>query len=330
MKYPLAIKKSADIVAGMQFEALKLFCEVARCRSFSGAAAAHGMTQSAVSQVVRMLEKRVGVQLIDRANRPLQLTPLGKVYHEGCKGLVEQFEELEATIRQRQAEIDATIQVAAIYSVGLGDMGQLVDQFETGHPGTRVHIEYLHPDRVYERVLERTADIGLVSFPRTSRDLLVVPWRDEPMVLACAPRHPLAGLRAVKPAQLGGEKYVGFDKGLVIRREVDRFLREQGVTVDVVMEFDNIENIKKAVEINAGVALLPGPTFRREVAAGALAAIPLAGCRLVRPLGIIYSRHHRLNTTIMRFLDLLRDGQSNGARPRRLAATGGSARSARG
>jgi DNA-binding transcriptional LysR family regulator len=312
----------------MQFEALKVFCDVARCRSFSQAASANNLSQSAVSQIVLMLERRMGVQLINRATRPLQLTPLGQIYYEGCKGLVERYQELEAAVRQRQAEVDATIQVAAIYSVGLGDMGQHVGRYESLHPGTKVHIEYLHPDRVYERVLNQTADLGLVSFPRRSRDLLLLPWRDEPMVLACSPHHPLAALRSVKPAQLAGEKFVGFDRELTIRREVDRFLREQEVSVEAVMEFDNIENIKKAVEIGAGVALLPEPTFRREVEAGTLAAIPLGGCRLVRPLGIIYSRHHRLNTTILRFIDLLREGDeagsahaangdSNGAKPSR-------------
>jgi DNA-binding transcriptional LysR family regulator len=306
--HSLDITGFSDILRPMQLEALKIFCEVARCRSFSQAAAASDMTQSAVSQIVRMLEDRLGVQLIDRGKRPLQLTPLGKVYYEGCKGVVEQFDELEASIRHRQAEIDATIQVAAIYSVGLGDMGQLIDRFSLDNPGTRVHVEYLHPDRVYERVLERSADIGLVSFPRQSRELLVVPWREEPMVLACAPQHPLAGLRSISPQQLSGAKFVGFDRDLVIRRHVDRFLRQHQVSVEVVMEFDNIENIKKAVEIDAGVALLPEPTFHREVQAGTLVARPLAGCRLVRPLGIMYSRHHRLNTPILRFMDLLRNG----------------------
>lgn len=293
----------------MQMEALKVFCDVARHRSFSQAAAAQvpPISQSAVSQIVLMLEHRMGVQLIDRSTRPLQLTELGQAYFEGCLKLLEQYQELEASIRKAQAQMDATIQVAAIYSVGLGDMGQYVERFEADHPGIKVHIEYLHPDRVYERVQERAADFGLVSFPRRRRDLVVLPWRDEAMVLACAPQHPLARCRSIRLAQLTGEKYIGFDKELEIRRQVDRWLREQGAAVDVVMEFDNIENIKKAIEIGAGVALLPEPTLRREVQAGTLAAVPLAGCQLVRPLGIIHSRHHKLNTTILRFLDLLRN-----------------------
>src|SRR5262249_19597045 len=131
-------------------------------------------------------------------------------------------------------------------------------------------------------------------------------------VLACSPRHPLARCLAVRPEQLTGEKYIGFDKDLVIRRKVDRFLRDQGITVEVALEFDNIENIKKAIEISAGVALLPEPTLRREVQAGTLMAVPLTGAQLVRPLGIIHRRHHRLSASAQRFIELLQESQENG------------------
>jgi len=298
----------------MQFESLKVFCDVARFRSFSQAAQSNNVSQSAASQIVLQLERRLGVQLVNRSIRPLQLTPLGKAYYEGCKGLVKQYQELEASIRDAQDQLDVQVQVAAIYSVGLGDMGKYVDILAARQPNAKVQIEYLHPDRVYEKVLEGTADFGLVSFPRKSRELSALPWREEDMVLACPPDHSLARHKAVKPAQLEGLNYVAFDKGLVIRREVDRFLRDQGVTVAPTLEFDNIENIKKAVQVSAGVALLPKPTLRAELDAGTLAAVPLSGVRFVRPLGIIQRRHSKLSTAALRFIDILRhQNELNGA-----------------
>jgi DNA-binding transcriptional LysR family regulator len=290
----------------MQFESLKVFCDVARCRSFSQAALANQRTQSAVSQIVLHLEERLGVQLVDRSTRPLQLTSLGQMYYDGCKGLVDQYLELEAAVRNTQDELEATVRVAAIYSVGLRDMHQVLERFEAQQPRARVHIEYLHPDRVYAEVLAGIADFGLVSFPRKSRELKALPWRDEEFVLTCAPAHPLARNLAVEPRHLQGLRYVGFDRGLTIRRKVDRFLREQKVAVDVVVEFDNIENIKKAVESEAGVALLPEPTVRREVQAGTLVALPLAGGRLVRPLGIIQRRQRKPSLAAQLLIDLLR------------------------
>jgi DNA-binding transcriptional LysR family regulator len=293
-----------------------VFCDIARCHSFSQAAQENDLTQSAASQIVRQLEDRLGVQLIDRSTRPLQVTPLGQAYYEGCKTLCDQYTELEASIRQAQCELASVVQVAAIYSVGLGDMGQLVECFEKEQAGAKVHIEYLHPSHVYDKVLEGTADLGLVSFPRASRKLTILPWRQELMVLACPPSHPLAGESVAHPLQLSGQKYIGFNRDLAIRREVDRYLREQNAAVDVVLEFDNIENIKKAVEVGAGVALLPEPTLRREVEAETLTAVPLAGKRFVRPLGIIQRRHHKLSANALRFIELLRQsGASSGTKP---------------
>jgi DNA-binding transcriptional LysR family regulator len=296
----------------MQFESLKVFCDVAGHRSFSQAAQANNVTQSAASQVVSQLEKRMGVQLIDRSTRPLQLTSFGQTYYEGCKALLEQYMELEASIRTAHAQLARTVRVAAIYSVGLGDMGQYVQRFQSEHPDVRVHLEYLHPDRVYEKVREGMADLGLVSFPRKLPKLAAMPWRDEEMVLACSPVSPLAPNLAIRPEQLQGIPYIHFDKDLTIRREVDRFLREHGITVNVVLEFDNIENIKKAVEHGAGVALLPEPTLRREVEEHSLVARPLYQCHLVRPLGIIHRRHLKPSNSARQFVELLCGHGDNG------------------
>lgn len=292
----------------MQFESLKLFCDVVRNKSFSLAALENHVTQSAVSQAVSQLEKRLGVLLI-RRGRPLELTNEGRLYYEGCKDLVERYLELEATIRNAPPELPVTVQVAAIYSVGLGDMGQYVERFSAQQPFARVQIEYLHPDRVYERVAGGTADLGLLSFPSRSRELRVLPWREEEMLLTCSPQHPLARHPAIRPEQVAGEKYVGFSKELTIRRKVDHFLREQAISVEISTELDNIESIKKAIEDGVGIALLPEPTLRREVEAGTLVAIPLLGCRFVRPLGIILRRHHKLSSSALRFIELLQHGE---------------------
>ncbi len=302
----------------MQLESLKIFCDVARHRSFSQAAQQSGITQSAVSQIVSQLEKRMKVQLIDRSTRPLQLTQPGVTYYEGCKALLDQYDELEGRILNAQIEVAGTVMVAAIYSVSLSDMGQYVQRFQADLPKAAVHIDYLHPDRVYERVMDGTADLGLVSFPKKAPNLSAIAWREEEMVLACSPKHVLASRPGLPMRDLQGESYVHFDKNLVVRRRVDRFLREHQVDVDVVAEFDSIENIKQAVSIGAGVALLPEPTVRREVMARTLVSLPLLDACFTRPLAIIHRRGQRLSTAAKRFMDLLlaRDavnGHENGA-----------------
>ncbi|MCE9615304.1 MAG: LysR family transcriptional regulator [Lentisphaerae bacterium] len=300
----------------MQVESLKVFCDVARYHSFSQAAAANQVTQSAVSQIVSQIERRLGVQLIDRSVRPLRLTDHGRHFAEGCQEIVSRYRTLEESIRGVSPDVPETVQVAAIYSVGLRDMNQYIEQFSRAQPNALVRIDYLHPDKVHERVLNGTADLGLVSFPRRTRELEALPWRQEEMVLVCAPSHPLSALPGVPPGRLNGVTFIAFDKGLVIRREVDRFLREHDVDVNVAMEFDNIETIKKAVTEEAGVALLPYPTLRPEVETGALVALPLAGGRFMRPLGIIH-RKHSLSAAAGRFVKVLQELDLNGDAPTR-------------
>jgi DNA-binding transcriptional LysR family regulator len=185
-------------------------------------------------------------------------------------------------------------------------MSRYVQEFMSRHPKANVRLEYLHPDRVIESVEQGQADIGIVSYPRSTRALEAEPWREEPIVLVCAPGNPLAGRVQVALGELHGQRMVGFDSDLVIRHELDRALAAAGAEPAVVMEFDNVETIKRAVEIDAGVALLPEPTVGRELAAGTLCTVRLAGEDLVRPLGIIHARGKPLAPTVERFVELLR------------------------
>src|SRR5438552_7701627 len=129
----------------MPLETLKVFCDLVNFRNFSKTAQANGLSQPTVTRMVQELETRLGGQLIDRSKRPLQLTALGQTYYEGCKDLLERYAELEASILRARAQMTLTVRVAAIYSVGLGDMGQYVLRFEALHPHVKVRIDYVHP-----------------------------------------------------------------------------------------------------------------------------------------------------------------------------------------
>jgi len=297
----------------MHLKSLKVFCDVVGRRSFSRAAEENGISQSGASQVVNQLEHRLGVKLIDRSKRPFTLTPEGDIYYTGCRKLVERYFSLEERIRTLHDEVAGRVRVASIYSVGLHHMHRYLHQFLSQYPKANVRLEYLHPSRVYDAVENDQADLGLVSYPKPSRTIKAISWRQEPMVLACAPIHRFAKRQRVSLEEVAAEPIVGFDADLTIRREIDRVLLEHRSDLHVVMEFDNIETIKRAVEIDAGVSLLPAPTVAREVESGTLVAIPLVG-NLVRPLGIIYRRGKDLGVTARRFIELLRaEGNSFGA-----------------
>src|SRR3954470_23655303 len=184
-------------------------------------------------------------------------------------------------------------------------MNLFVQRFLRDYPKANVRIQYQHPRRVYELVESDQVDLGLVSYPRSTRTIKALVWRQEPMVLVCAPGHRLATCQRLALEDLRGVDMIGFDADLEIRSEIDRALAAHSVEVRVAMEFDNTETIKRAVEIDAGVSLLPEPTVDREVAAGALVARPLLGIDLKRPIGIVQRRGKELGKTARRFMQLL-------------------------
>jgi DNA-binding transcriptional LysR family regulator len=289
----------------MHIRSLKIFCDIVDHGSFSRAAEANGVSQSNASQVVHQLEERLGVQLIDRSKRPFVLTPEGHRFLEGSRVIVQRYDDLEREVRSLHEAVAARLTVASIYSVGLAHMSRYLREFLAANPQADIRLEYLHPHRVYEAVDSGQADLGLISYPEESRSVVALPWRTEPMVLVCHPEHPLAHGRRVGLSALEGEAIVAFQKGLAIRDVIDQALALEEVTVKIALEFDNIETIKRAIEIGAGVSLLPEPTVEREVSAGTLAKVPLDNGQLVRPLGIIHRRDRELNETAQRFVQLL-------------------------
>lgn len=289
----------------MHLKSLKIFCDVVGRRSFSRAAAENGISQSGASQIVNGLEEHLGVKLIDRTKRPFVLTAEGEVYYEGCRKLVQRYFALEEEVRTLHEEVAGRVSIASIYSIGLSHMNRFVQRFLRDYPKANVRVQYQHPRRVYELVESDQVDLGLVSYPRSSRTIKATTWREEPMVLVCAPSHPLAQRERVRLEDLRGQELIGFDSDLEIRHEIDRAFAAHGVEVHVAMEFDNTETIKRAVEINAGISLLPEPTIDREVAVGALAARPLVDADLLRPIGVVQRRGKELGKTARRFMQLL-------------------------
>ncbi len=283
----------------------KLFRDVAHARSLSRAAAINGISQSAATQHIQELEKRLGVQLLDRSTRPLGLTPGGKLYAELCRDILRREEEFAAALDEIKAEAEGTVRVASIYSIGLSEMSRLREEFSRVCPGAQLHVEYLRPDKVYEAVLEDQADLGLISYPEHRRDLTVIPWREEQMTVAVYPSHPLAGRAGLWPTDLDGQDFISFDDEVIIRRELDRFFREHEVDIRIVMQFDNIQSIKEAVVLGSGISILPERTLQTEVEQGRLVSIPLHAPELVRPTGIVHRKKKKLARAGREFLHLV-------------------------
>jgi DNA-binding transcriptional LysR family regulator len=289
----------------LNLQALEVFCEVVRRQSFSRGAATCGISQSAASQLVAHLEEELGFQLIDRRHRPLQTTVEGARYFAGCQELLHHHRALLDEIRRHQKALSDTVRVASIYSAGLHTLSQYLGRFMSRYPGATVRLEYFHPSKVHAVVLDEEADIGVTSYPKPNRQLCVIPWVEERMVLACPPGHRLSRLTSMRLEQLEGESFVAFDHELKIRQEIDRTLRKHHVGVKIVSEFDNIETIKHALEISRAVSILPHPSIEREVHRGTLVEVVIEDIDLRRPVGIIHKRGKKLTLTAQQFISSL-------------------------
>jgi DNA-binding transcriptional LysR family regulator len=255
------------------------------------------------------VERRLGTDLFDRTQRPLGLTEAGKLYAEFCRDVLHRKEQFDVELERLKSEVESGVRVASIYSVGLSEMGRLQEQFAERYPEARLQVEFMRPDRIYDAVREGTADLGLVSYPEASREIAALPWRNEEMQLAVPPSHPLADCAEVYPVDLNGQDFVGFDEDLSIRKELERFFRTHGVTVNLVMHFDNIQMIKEAVALGRGVSILPARAMQAEIEQGRLVAVPLRAPELVRPVGIVHRRRKQFNRAAQGFLALVTGGE---------------------
>jgi LysR family transcriptional regulator, transcriptional activator of the cysJI operon len=287
------------------FDNIKVFRDIANSKSISRGAGLNGISQSAASQQIQELERRLGLTLLDRSMRPLALTPAGKLFYDLCRDVLRREEEFHVKLENLKGSVEGTVQVASIYSIGLSEMSRLQEQFASRFPNAQLHVDYLRPDKVYEAVLTDHADVGLVSYPVGTKDLAVIPWREEEMTVAVPPSHPLARKPVLLPADLDGLDFIGFDEDLSIRRELDRFFREQGIEMRLAMQFDNIQMIKEAVALGSGISILPARTMQAEIAQGRLVSIPLHAPELVRPVGIVHRKRKRFSRAVQSFLELL-------------------------
>ena len=275
-------------------QALRLFCAVAECRSFSQAASRHRITQSAASQRIGNLEKQLGVELIDRSVRPLALTAAGQLFFVEAHDLIERYDRLRQRVSKLQPRLTGRVQVCAIYSAGIDLLSSACSQLSLRHPDVEVQIEYQRPDEVYDTVRHHRCDLGIVSYPQHWRDVSHIHLRNEIMAVVCAPGHDLGGRPAVQANELGRWPMAMLDAKLPVARHLRRYLRENGVTPHITNVFDNIDTIKAAVAVTAQISILPKRTVLREIGTSALAAIELIPT-LRRPVGIIFRRRSASN-----------------------------------
>ncbi len=291
----------------MQIESLKVFCDLAETESFTKAAQINGVTQSAVSQQISSLERQFKSLLIERSKKKFRLTREGQVLYEYSKQIIQTYDALHSELQEIKDIVSGTIRVATIYSIGLHDLPPYIKRFLKDYPTVHIHVEYRRANQVYEDVLGNVVDVGLVAYPNRDTKLEVVPLRKDPLVLICHPQHPFAKQKSIKLKNIAGQKFIGFEPDIPTRKALDKILKEHGVSVTNVMEFDNIETVKRAVEIDAGISIVPQATIAQEISKQTLSAVTLDDAEFFRPLAAIYKRNKVLSPAMRQFISILKE-----------------------
>ncbi len=295
----------------MQIETLKVFCDLVESRSFSRAAVRNFITQSAVSQQVKNLETRFETQLLRRDGKSVSPTPAGRVFYERSRSILDSFEHMQLEMKSIGQDMGGSVRVATIYSVGLYEISIVVKTFLRIYPKVNLHVEYSSGARVYEDCLRGALDLGIVTYPEARKGLRIISLPADKLVLICAPDHALAKRHHVDIHKLNGLNYIAFEKGIASRRALDRIFQEHGIQVNIVMEFDNIETIKRSVEIGAGVSIVPLLSVQKEVQSGSLVQIHFTDKNFYRPLGAIVRSKQPLTPAAKKFIELMQNPQKS-------------------
>lgn len=290
----------------MHIETLKVFCDLVDLQSFSLAAERNFITQSAVSQQIRTLEEKFKRRLLERirGRREVRLTPAGEVFYREAKNVLSAYDQMHESLRGLVGKIGGVVKVATVYSVGLHELPEKVREFMTKFPSAKIDLEYSRTTRVVRDVLNGTVELGVVAFPEPRRGLTVIPMPSTRLVLICPPNHKFAKRAQVKTKELNGQDFVLFERDVPTRKATDRILKDHGVEVKKIAEFDNIETIKRAVEVGFGLAIVPQPAVS-DAEPGQIAVIKLAEKEWRRPVGIIHRSDRILSLAARKFVQLL-------------------------
>jgi DNA-binding transcriptional LysR family regulator len=291
----------------MQIESLKVFCDLVETKSFTKAAQINEVTQSAVSQTISALERRFKSLLIERSKKNFRLTQEGDVCYDYAKQILQIHDALQSKLQEIEDVISGNIRVATVYTIGLHILPPCVKRFLKRFPTVNVHVEYRRADQVYESVLGNVVDLGLVAYPTRDSRIEIAPLRKDKLALICHPQHVLAKRKSVRLSALKGMRFIHFDQEQPTRKAVDRLLKDQHVTVEEVMQMDNIETLKRAVEIDSGIAIVPEETVGQEVANQTLALVQLEGGDFSRPLAVVYKKNKVLSPAMKKFIGLLKE-----------------------
>jgi DNA-binding transcriptional LysR family regulator len=292
----------------MQIERVRTFLEIARTGSVTRAAHALGLSQPALTERLRALERELGADLFVRTRRGVRLSDAGRAllpHAERALGAID--DGRRAVDQMRRGEI-GRLAVGAAPAVSTYALPGALRRFQQAHPNVHLSVRTGHSEEILDLVLRHEVEVGLVREIRHP-DIEVIPLYEDELVLVVEPSHPFAARGRIRLSELGGEHLVTFDRASSYNELTQALFREAGVAPRGVIELDNVEGAKRCVLKGLGVALLPRQAVRAELASRRLRAVAIAGARPIRRRIVAIRRRDAGDParTVSAFLELVRD-----------------------
>ena len=304
----------------MQIETLKMFSDLAETKSFTKAARLSGVTQSAISQRLSALERQFQSLLVERGQKRWRLTTEGQALYDCSKEILRTSQALFGKLEEVKHAASRIIRLAAIYSFGLNELPKHTRDFQARHPNIDLRVTCRRAGQIYDGVDDGAIDLGLVAYPRRDSELEIIPLFQEPLVLICYPKHPFASVRAISLRDLSGQNFVTFALDSPTGKAIDILLKRAHARVITVMETEDVEAIKRAVEVEAGIAIVPASAVQMPTTRESLAVLKLDGSALARPLAIIHKKSRPLTPLMLQLVQSLKDESHEAHKTRRSAA----------
>jgi len=282
--------------------------DLAETKSFTLAAERNGITESAVSQQLAVMECSFQSKLAARSNIKFQLTPAGEVFLKHSQEIVQIYDKLNHELEAMTQITADTIRITTTPYIGLYSLPPCLQRFQAEHPQVNVQVEYRRTDQICEDVLDNKADLGLIAHRVKGTNLEFIPFRKEPLVLICHPQHRSAQLKKIRLAAFKGQTFLSFEQGFPGFGPLEGILKRCQVEGRRIIEFNEIEPIKRAVAIGTGVAIVPEVTVRREVADRTLAALSIIDGDFSHPLLAVRNPLKKCTPVLKRFIGLLKKG----------------------
>ena len=286
----------------MDLNELQVLQAVAAERSFSRAATRLHRTQPAVSQAIRRLEDELGERLFDRSSKGGRLTEAGTILLDYAERLTRLKDEAEGAVHELQ-ELRRGRVVIGVNEAAVHVLLPIVVRFREAHPHAQVEMRRVLSRQIPGEVLNRSLDFGLVTFPPGERGLMSVPLGVDELVMLTHPTHPLARRRQITMEEFGRQTVIAHNDPSPRRERVLRLFEQKHAPINIQMSLPSLDGIKRAVEMNLGVALLPRRCALSEIARKQLAAVRVPQLRVPRTLRLLYRQTGESSHAASAFLE---------------------------